>query len=508
MKNRTPGIFDGMNSSAWFYRVFADRWLWCILLFGLALRLYKIDSPILDGDSFRQGATASIARNYYENGFELLNPRITGWGTIHEAGLWPNEFPLYPFVVACLYVPLGEHVWIGRLLTALFCLVGAAGLYALIKRLEHPLTARFAALWYLIAPQAVYHGRCFHRHPVAIGLMLVALAAFAKWVEEKKPAPWIGMTVCAALALLMMPPLVFCLIPAYVIYRQLADRSWWKNGWIWLAGGLMFLPALLWYSWAYQQYASYSLSSHGREDFRNWTSAHYYLLWWKHDLFYQVWRTFWDYTLGPLGATFAAAGLFLIRPRAGFLPQFWTLTVLTYYVLDVYPVAVVPHYVYYLILLPALAWSAARFTTLIWEHLTESTILALVQLRQVFIGIVILATFFQFHTVIRPWYHLKQNWLRAAQAIKDYTPPHARVIVDNFDPSVIYQSRRMGLAVNPPDLTLELLQQQEQAGATHLAITQPEPFFQNEPVRIYLKETARNVLILDYIRLYELGKKQ
>ncbi|HXK92651.1 MAG TPA: glycosyltransferase family 39 protein [bacterium] len=297
-----------MNSSAWFYRVFADRWLWCILLFGLALRLYKIDSPILDGDSFRQGATASIARNYYENGFELLNPRITGWGTIHEAGLWPNEFPLYPFVVACLYVPLGEHVWIGRLLTALFCLVGAAGLYALIKRLEHPLTARFAALWYLIAPQAVYHGRCFHRHPVAIGLMLVALAAFAKWVEEKKPAPWIGMTVCAALALLMMPPLVFYLIPAYVIYRQLADRSWWKNGWIWLAGGLMFLPALLWYSWAYQQYASYSLSSHGREDFRNWTSAHYYLLWWKHDLFYQVWRTFWDYTLGPLGATFAAAG--------------------------------------------------------------------------------------------------------------------------------------------------------------------------------------------------------
>ncbi len=500
-------IRGDMDLSAWLHRVVSDRWLWCILLFGLALRLYKIDAPILDGDSFRQGATASIARHYYENGFQLLDPRITGWGTIHEPGLWPNEFPLYPFVVACLYIPLGEHVWIGRLLTALFCLAGAAGLYSLIKRLEHPLTARFAALWYLIAPQAIYHGRCFHRHPVAIALMIVALAAFAKWLEEKKPAAWAGMILCAAMALLMMPPLVFYLIPAWLIHRLLVEKAWWKNGWIWLAGFLMFLPSLLWYSWAYQQYASYSLSSHGRADFRNWTSLHYYWLWWEKSLFYQIWKTYWDFTLGPVGAVFAAAGLFLSRSRAGCLPWFWTLAILGYYVLDVYPVAVVPHYVYYLILLPALAWSAARFTALIWEHLTEATVLARIQSRQAVLGIVILATFFQFHTVIRPWYHLKLNWLRAAQAIKDYTPPGARVIVDNFDPSVIYQSRRMGLAVSPSDLTLELIQQLEKEGATHLAITQPEEFFKKEQIRFYLKETARNVLLHDYLRLYELGKK-
>ena len=63
-------------------------------------------------------------------------------------------------------------------------------------------------------------------------------------------------------------------------------------------------------------------------------------------------------------------------------------------------------------------------------------------------------------------------------------------------------------SVNPPDLTLELILQMEKEGATHLAITQPEEFFKKERLRFYLKDTARNVLIHDHIRLYELGKKQ
>lgn len=263
-----------------------DRVLLIILLCGFAIRLHKIDAPIMDGDSYRQGATASIARNYYEKGYSIVEPRITGWGTIHEPGLWPNEFPLYPYVVSRFYYIFGEQLWIGRLITILFCLVGAAALYDLIKRMDSTLiAARFAAFWYLFGPQAIYHGRCFHRHPVAIGLMLVAMSAYANWLETRCKQSLIYMIISGAIALLLMPPLIVFAAPALWMHQTLRGKLFVTNWMLWFAAALTLLPAYLWYSWAIQQPGSWSLHSWDRETFRNWGSLEYYTLWLQHDFF-------------------------------------------------------------------------------------------------------------------------------------------------------------------------------------------------------------------------------
>jgi 4-amino-4-deoxy-L-arabinose transferase-like glycosyltransferase len=486
---------------------YIDITLCLILLIGLGLRLHKLNAPILDGDSFRQGATASIARNFYEGGFNLFNPRITGWGNINEAGLWPNEFPLYPYVVACLYVPLGEHVWIPRLLTILFCLAGAAALYDLVRRYDGALTARFAALWYLITPQAIYHGRCFHRHPIAIGLLLIALAVYARWLENRRRSAYIGMTVCGSLALLMMPPLAIIVVPALWMHKHETGKQAWGNGMLWLCGAIMIVPSLLWYGWAIQQPQSYSLNSLGRETFRNWTDPSYYMLWWKHDFFRSVWRSLWFYTLGPLGLVLGTLGIFLKRGSLPRLLIVWVGIIVLYYLIDVHPIIIAPHLVYFLIILAPLSWGAGRATALLWESMPEKSVIPIIPMRGLLCAVILVSSIFYWNNMIQPWYRLKHNWLQAAEIIQDNTPADAKLIVDEFDPSLIHYTHRMGITKNTPDITLESVKLLESEGATHLAIVNQEAFFKKDALRFHLKDTARNVVINQFVRLYELGAK-
>lgn len=486
----------------------SDKTLWLILLLGLLVRIPQLGDPVLDTDSFRQGATASIARNYYERGFHLFHPEITGWGTVQEPGLWPNEFPLYPFLVAIFYIPFGEHVIIGRIFSVVFCLIGAVGLYAFVKRLDDTYTARFAALWYLIGPQLIYHGRCFHRFPFAIALMVWALALYVKWLQDRSWPAYIGMLICGSLAILMMPPLVTFILPALLIHTPLAGYPFWRNGYLWLAGFITFLPSFFWYSWAYDQPGAFSLKSAGRESFRNWTSLKYYTLWWKHELFRTIWNTLWNLTMGPIGATFAFIGIFLPKDRMARVPLFWVLLILIYYMIDVHPVGISVHYIYYLILLPALCWAAGRFTSYLWNALPQPINVGRLSARTVLVAILIFGTLFHWNFMFRSWYKTKNHFWPPIHAVREHTPPDAKIIVDLFDPSVIYYMHRMGLAKNPPDIDVESLKLWEDEGATHLVIMDQIHFYGQEQLRIYLKETANNTHLDDnHVRIYELRGK-
>ena len=52
----------------------ADLWLWLVLALGLAVRLVGLSEPLVARQAWRQTDTAAIARNYYQDGFELIHP--------------------------------------------------------------------------------------------------------------------------------------------------------------------------------------------------------------------------------------------------------------------------------------------------------------------------------------------------------------------------------------------------------------------------------------------------
>ena len=120
-----------------------DPWLPTLLLSGLALRLIGLDEPLIDQQAWRQTDTAAIARNFLDEGYDLLRPRVD-WRGI-SSGVVETNFPLYPYLVACLYgVAGGASEWLGRLLSALFSSLAAVPVYALGRRLAEAATATVA----------------------------------------------------------------------------------------------------------------------------------------------------------------------------------------------------------------------------------------------------------------------------------------------------------------------------------------------------------------------------
>ena len=75
--------------------------LFWVILFGLLLRLPSVTVPILDANAWKQADQAAMARNFYENGLNILYPRIDWRGASN--GNFESEFPAYTFMVAVLY---------------------------------------------------------------------------------------------------------------------------------------------------------------------------------------------------------------------------------------------------------------------------------------------------------------------------------------------------------------------------------------------------------------------
>src|SRR5271170_7952323 len=92
--------------------------LTAIVLFALVLRWHGIHNPLLDHPAWRQGDTASIARNFATLQYNILDPQT------NYDGPPPNyvelELQIVPFFAATLYKIFGVHEIFGRLITLCF----------------------------------------------------------------------------------------------------------------------------------------------------------------------------------------------------------------------------------------------------------------------------------------------------------------------------------------------------------------------------------------------------
>src|SRR3989344_3974052 len=124
-----------------------------IIVFAIAIRLYKINTTLTDHHSWRQADTASVARNFTKNGFDLLHPRYDDLSNI-QSGLYnPQgyrfvEFPLYNAFFGLLYrfFPIFTLEMYGRLVTIFFSLVVIGVIYYLALREEGRTAAIIASL--------------------------------------------------------------------------------------------------------------------------------------------------------------------------------------------------------------------------------------------------------------------------------------------------------------------------------------------------------------------------
>ncbi len=109
-------------------------WIWAALIAGasLALDLASLPRPFAGLDSWRDAHTFGVARNFLEEGFDVLRPRVDLRGT--GTGMLPGEFPLYAAVSAAAMGVAGIHPWIARLVDLLLYLTGAWLLFRVAMR--------------------------------------------------------------------------------------------------------------------------------------------------------------------------------------------------------------------------------------------------------------------------------------------------------------------------------------------------------------------------------------
>ncbi|HEY5425831.1 MAG TPA: glycosyltransferase family 39 protein, partial [Candidatus Tumulicola sp.] len=154
---------DGLEREAGLARANARWWylgLGSILLIGLVLRLKGLHNPLLDHPGWRQGDTASIARNFFRLQYNIMFPQTTYNGAPpHYVEL---ELQIVPFIAATLYRVFGLHPIFGRLITMAFSLGTIAVVAAFGRWLFKSANAGLAAAFlFAVYPGSVYYGRTF-----------------------------------------------------------------------------------------------------------------------------------------------------------------------------------------------------------------------------------------------------------------------------------------------------------------------------------------------------------
>lgn len=427
-----------------------------IMLLAVALRLKGIHSPILDHPGWRQGDTASIARNFALLQYNILAPQTTYNGAPpHYVEL---ELQIVPFLAATLYRIFGIHEIFGRLITIVFSVatVGVVGLFA--RWLFTSVSAGLiAAFFYAVLPGSVYYGRTFTPDTTMVFFLTAALYVVTRLIVEDevfsqrslaratalltfaylaKPVAVTGIVaVIAALwerlrsGRTMRPTAILVLLAVPLVILYLYDYRVAEHAeWHWASGitKLHVIPGLI----------------------SAFTSASGFAL--KAVNFFKVLNMLRMTMLGTIAfvlsiASFVAIGWIPMRSRVVLWAWLAGGLLYTYVVVTVERV---DYYMYLLLPLCALAIGgalAAFIRRMLAADAAPATRYALASL----VPIVALACAAEGHAAVRPYYAYNKQAYRNAVFLDKTLPRDALVVIGHYGPDVQYYINRFGWEEDP-----------------------------------------------------------
>jgi len=303
-----------------------------ILVLTLSVRLIGLDRPLVDEQAWRQTDTAAIARNYFEEGYDLLYPRVDWRGDTE--GFVESNFPVYAFLVACGYKLLdAPREWVGRLIAVLFSVLSVVLLYVLGKRWYGREVGRLSALVFAIAPLNVFFGRAFMPESMMLFFSIGAIHCFVRWTDTEAWTWFFGALVCAALAFLIKIPTLYLGLPlAFLACRKFGRRMLVEPR-IWAYGVLSLAPAIFWYRHAYGLFQQTRLTfgiwnSYG---YRKWGNVEFLVS----PAFYgRMVERLGGVVFTPLGLVLLGFGIWCcLRRRQGWVFLFWLAALVVYVLL-------------------------------------------------------------------------------------------------------------------------------------------------------------------------------
>ncbi len=422
-----------------------------IVLVGLVLRLKGIHDPILDHPGWRQGDTASIARNFATLDLNPFHPQT------NYDGPPPNyvelELQIVPFLAALLYKLFGVHEIFGRLISIAFSLgtIVACGFFARYA-FGKDVAGIAAALAFALFPGSVYYGRTFMPDTTMTFFLTLAIFALVRWIDEDAGRLgrrfWIASSL-AALAILAKPVALVLLVP--LVCALVATRGF--AGALRTPGaGIFILVAILPY-FAYDAYvrsiAEWHWSS-GITRLHVLPSLHAALT--SPSAFLtklNVWRHILGMLpgtmIGPVGVVLAFAGAFVAPKGPARAALYGWLAGALAYAFVVVTVERVDYYLYLFVPLAALLVGglAARVSPAPSAPVVTRSLWALAAV------VCVIAGYITGKKAVAPYYAYPKAVYRRAIALNQTIAPGALVVMGHYDPSVLYYIGRKGWEEDP-----------------------------------------------------------
>lgn len=198
---------------------------------------------------WRQTQTQNTIQSFYEEDFNLFNPRQNNRGS--GDGILRMEFPIMQWLFASTYKIFGNQLIISRLLSLLIGLLCILGIYYLAKNIfKNELIGLLSAWFFNFSPSFFYHTVNPMPDNFAMCCAIWGLVFFFSFVNNSKKSRiiWSGIFLSLA-ALAKLPFILFSIVPFvyHFIFRDKITEE--KNHFIFFLLYTLQLLPLGWYAW-------------------------------------------------------------------------------------------------------------------------------------------------------------------------------------------------------------------------------------------------------------------
>jgi hypothetical protein len=127
-----------------------------LALISLIMHFNHFPKDLMGQHVWRQAQTQANIINFYEEDFNILNPRRDARG--NTDGIFRMEFPLMQWIVAGLYKIFGNHIIITRLSMFIIGLLSVIGMYSLLNNIfQNQIIALMGAWAFNFSPDFYYY---------------------------------------------------------------------------------------------------------------------------------------------------------------------------------------------------------------------------------------------------------------------------------------------------------------------------------------------------------------
>jgi hypothetical protein len=477
-----------------------------LVVLALALRLYKIDTPLADWHSWRQADTASVTREYVKHNYPWWYPHYHDLSNIPNGidnleGVRMVEAPINNYWLAQFIrqKPETNLVVASRLVSVSWSLMTVAAMYWLVMVLSKQRGIAFlSSLLIAIWPYSIFYSRAILPEPSQVATQVLALASFAQWLSDRaqeRQRAWLWYFlawISLALTLLFKPTSVFI----WPVFLVLGLSRWANKAWMSPAFWLLVLtpagPVMAWRWWI----AHYPAGIPASTWLLNGNGIRLRPSWWR----WLFGDRISGFITGGWGTGWLLLGLAAHQKQTkewggisilDWVSWSWCSGILAYLV--IFATGNVQHDYYQAMLVPPLALLAARGVVWLWslpkQPIAQATTAA-------GLGLTLVLSLFLSWYQIKGFYNINNPAIvTAGQAVDRLTPASAKLIAPyGGDTAFLFQTNRTGWPVGGS------IPQRISNGATHYVTTALDDEAKALELHYTTLEKTNEYLLLDLTR--------